>query len=430
MNLIKKYLTRENVVILATFAMVIGLFTSRFFRSLPSASLITLIMFTLVRKDFFKELPKFFHYKNVFFIFSLFFFLHLPYFFNTHEINMQSYFTALEKRSPFLAVGLALYFAPKLPTKIYFYYLYIFLFCSVITAFGAVINYLINYDAITHLLATGKPLPVIINHVRYSLFITFAIFIGGYLYKKEFSITGKKWEKYLQLAGSIFLILFLHIAGVRSGLLSFYLVTGLSIIYYSFTQKKYILGASLLSFCLMFPILTFFILPSAKQKVQTTISDLQSFKKGYNANFHSLHNRVISYDVGLKVWADDIWFGAGIGNLKREVNKKYVHHYDFMRFEKRLMPHNQYIRYGAAFGIIGFLIFLFSFYFPLFYNQNYKHVLLLIHYVIVSISFLFEGTLETQLGAAYVLTFILFPIYFFNRAKTCPPTEKSKVIKW
>ncbi len=242
MKLIKKYLIRENVVILATFAMVIGLFTSRFFRSLPSASLITLIMFTLVRKDFFQVLPKFFHYKNVFFIFSLFFFLHIPYFFNTHEINMQYYLTNLERRSPFLAIGLALYFAPKLPTKIYFYYLYIFFFCSFITAFGSIANYLINYDAVTQLLANGKPLPVLMNHVRYSLFVTFAIFIGGYLYKKEFSISGKKWENYLQLAASLFLILFLHIAGVRSGLLSFYLVTGLSIIYYTFTKKRYILG--------------------------------------------------------------------------------------------------------------------------------------------------------------------------------------------
>lgn len=429
MELIKKYLTRENVIILACFGMIIGLFTSNFFRALPSAALITLLLFSVFRKDIFHELPNFFHYKNVFFILSLTFFLNIPSFFTTEIINIEDYWRGLERRTPFLGIGLALFFAPKLSPKIYLSFIYTFLVCTFLSALGSTIYYLLHFKEVSLLLENGKNLPVIVNHVRYSLFVCFGVFCGLYLYKENYSLFGKTWEKYTFIIMSLFLVIFAHISGVRSGLLSLYILISLSILYFIFKRKKYLLGGGILIISCLIPIITFLFVPSVKTKINITIEDLNSMNKEKDANRYSLHNRIISYKVGLKIWEEDVLFGVGSGNLHRKVLKTYIHHYDSIYPEKRILPHNQYIYIGASLGIVGLAIFLFSFYYPLLMNENYKNTLLMIHYIIISISFLAESTIETQLGTAYTLTFIFLPLFFMEKNVTIPPTEKSVLIK-
>jgi hypothetical protein len=69
----------------------------------------------------------------------------------------------------------------------------------------------------------------------------------------------------------------------------------------------------------------------------------------------------------------------------------------------------------VAFGIIGFSLFMFGFYYVFFYKKNlFLDVFLLLQFVMVSTSFLFEGTIETQLGVNYVLIFTLLPLYFIE----------------
>ena len=221
---------------------------------------------------------------------------------------------------------------------------------------------------------------------------------------------------------SIFLFIFLHIAGVRSGLLCFYAIAVLGIIYYIYTEKKYVIGISLLVAFFAFPILLIAFLPSAQLKIETTLVDIKGFSDPKNANLHSLHNRLFSYKISADVWAKDWVFGSGMGNLEREIAVEYTRNYTFIHFDKWLMPHSQFLYYGAGGGILACLYFCFSFYVPLFMNHNYKNKLLLIHYIIATISFLFEATLETQVGTAYVVTFVFLPLYFAGNNRSADNT--------
>lgn len=425
MELIKKYITRENLIIFTCFTTLLGLFTTNFFRALPSISLILLLVFCLARKDIFQKLPSFFHYKNVFFILSLSFFLHLPYFFTTDSFNLSYYIACLERRVPFLGIGLALFFAPKISPKIYLYFIYVFLVCTFLSAFGSIINYIINFDAINKTLDVGKPLPVIVNHVRYSLFTCFGIFCGFYLYKKEFSVFGKSWEKYISLGMGIFLIVFSHLSGVRSGLLAFYVIIGLAVLYFIIKEKKIVLGLSIAGGTIMLIVCMVLFSPRVQQKIKTTFEDLETFDDKNEANYNSLHNRVVSYEVGMMVWEKGKIFGVGSGNLEREVYTIFSKDFQHIFLEKRIMPHSQYIYYGAAYGIVGLCIFLFSFYAPLFMNKNYKDLLFTIHYIIISISFLVEATLETQLGSLFCFVFIFFPLYFLGNNESHSTNQKE-----
>ena len=263
--------------------------------------------------------------------------------------------------------------------------------------------------------------------MRYSLFTCFGIFCGFYLYKKEFSIFGKSWEKYLSLAMGIFLIIFSHLSGVRSGLLAFYVIVGLAVLYFIIKEKRIALGLSIAGGTIMLIVCMVLFSPRVQQKIKTTFEDLETFDDKHEANFNSLHNRVVSYEVGMKVWEKGKWFGVGSGNLEREVYIIFSKYYDHIFLPKRIMPHSQYIYYGAAYGIIGLCLFLFSFYYPLFTSHNYKNSLFGIHYIIISISFLVEATLETQLGSLFCFVFIFFPLYFLgnNEIKVSSSTQKE-----
>ena len=76
------------------------------------------------------------------------------------------------------------------------------------------------------------------------------------------------------------------------------------------------------------------------------------------------------------------------------------------------MPHNQYIFTMVGFGAVGTLIFYFGFYGILFFKPYRNDLIICIQFLIVSISFLFETTLETQLGNNFSLSFLIIPLYF------------------
>ena len=67
----------------------------------------------------------------------------------------------------------------------------------------------------------------------------------------------------------------------------------------------------------------------------------------------------------------------------------------------------------SSFWAIGLLIFLASFYFPII--SDFQNMNLLAHFLVISMAFLIEAFLTTQLGVAYTIIFILL---FINRTKT------------
>ena len=162
----------------------------------------------------------------------------------------------------------------------------------------------------------------------------------------------------------------------------------------------------------MLPVVSYFAIGTFKNKVKNTVEDVRNTKHEYYANFHSLTARVFSYKVAWHLIKENPITGVGIGNLEREVNKAYIENYSEIKAKSRLKPHNQYLNYTTAFGFLGLIIFIIGFYGILFYKKYRTNVILLVNYLIITISFLFESTLETQLGANFTLCFLIIPLYF------------------
>jgi len=251
--------------------------------------------------------------------------------------------------------------------------------------------------------------------VRYSLFVCFSIFIAWKLHTEKFYLFSKH-ELWIYRIGGFFLIAFLHIAAVRSGLFAFYGMTGLVVLYQIILKdRRYKLGSAILLTMIITPWLAFISLSSIQKKVENMKDDLGKINIEERANNYSLTARWYSYKVGANIFTDNFWTGTGIGNFKESITKYYNTNHPKINESGIKEPHNQYLYWLGAFGLLGTTLLVILFFFPLFWKKHYQtSTLLMLHYLLVGLSFLVENSMETQLGANYIIVFCLIP-FLYNK---------------
>jgi O-antigen ligase len=205
-----------------------------------------------------------------------------------------------------------------------------------------------------------------------------------------------------------FLFLFLHLYSVRSGLVAIYSIIIVELIVQAIRTKRYLLLSGMVSgLFLLFTIAVKFV-PTLNNKWVNTTADIQTYlSKGY-PNYNSLTTRLISYDAAIAIFRKEPILGCGLGDIKDETDTYFRTNYPMIDIP--ILPHNEFLFYLAATGIVGLLVFCFTFYFPLFYKRNWRNKILLMQYVVLTVSFMTEPMLETQLGMAFSLLFIMLPL--------------------
>lgn len=405
---IKQYITAKNLFYLSTATAIIGLFTTQYARALPNFGFGGMVIASFF---YIKNWRNLFDIKNLGFqsIF-LIFFIYVISGLMTNTGNVEHFWKILQMKTAFLVVPFSFCLFPKLNKRELTGFFWVFLISATLTAIGSLIIYISNFNLLNSMYLDSKAMPVAGNHVRYSLMIVSAILAGAYIYLNDTWILNGKREKTTVGILSLFLILFLHILSVRSGLLAFYGIAGSFILYSLFTpkfKKHRVLGSIII---LLFPILLV-IIPTSRNKIKNTLHDLTHIENPYSANYESITARLFSYKVAGELFSNNKLFGVGVGNLKEETDVIYIKNYAFIKSKNRLIPHNQFLFNLTAFGVIGTVIYLILFLTPLFYKANFKNQLFLSgQYIILLSSFLFEATLETHLGLIFSLFFIMLPL--------------------
>ena len=99
-------------------------------------------------------------------------------------------------------------------------------------------------------------------------------------------------------------------------------------------------------------------------------------------------------------------FGTGTGDLKAAYQAEYERMGTQLLPEFRLRAHNQYLAVTAALGLVGLVVFLWVWTYPVFVFGKEKGLLFQAAWLITSISMLTEDTFETQAGATFAALFI------------------------
>ena len=312
---------------------------------------------------------------------------------------------------------LLLPFAFSLPTlnkeKEWSLWLFYYLLLASVTAIWSTISYFSVYDSIGLFTENGTLLPAPINHVRYSLMVAFAIFVGIHLF---FNFGFKHWSgKFFILLLVAFLILYLHFLAVRGGIVGFYLsmvFIGLREIIARKKMRHSIVAVSILAISLT----SFGLIPSFQKKFQVTCQSVSSMLQKREIENTSDNGRVKSVEAGINVGISNLWTGVGMGDVKNEVVKYYRE--DSSDWASReLLPHNQFVFVFAAAGLPGLIWFTFAVLYPIFYYRFWKYNLIMGFNLIMLGSFLFDHTLETQIGVGFYLVFQLMLIQMTKSAQ-------------
>ncbi len=325
---------------------------------------------------------------------------------NNHTYLLEKWQIAL----PYLVLPLAFLVIPEMSQKrtSQLYYLYFIL--VLLIAVSAFIYYLLNQNFVNHLYLESKVMPSFqSHHPTFSMMLAFATYVGYWFYQSEFYYKFKQ-ERYLFLLGGIFLFIFTHVFSVRSGLMAMYILLFYELIRFIFQKKKVAIAIFTAIGMVTIGAITLIFSPTFNNKLANTSQDIKAYQNHESANNKSIASRMISYQNAIRIAKESsLFFGCGLGDvddLNREIFKA-----DYPEISKPIIPHNQFLFYLAAIGMSGVIIFTILLLTPLLVNNNFKNPLLLAHYLIILISFQFEAPLESQLGVAYSLIFILLPIH-------------------
>jgi len=310
---------------------------------------------------------------------------------------------------PFVALVLGFWLLPPLPARYVRWLWLLFIGMTVTAALGATINYLLHAREINERYLHSKVMPTEPDHIRFSLLITLAIAAATLLLvHNAVVVNGRKWL----IGAVVFLTLFLHLLAVRSGEMTFYALGGISIIYLVLKKQLWKQAGMLAIALFLLPVISYVAFPTFRNKLYNTQEDVgkvgqTSSTEGKN---YSIAARVYSYKTALAIWADNKLVGVSKADLEGEMAKRYAALYPEMEHGFYIMPHNQYLYNLAAYGALGLLIFLVGLFYPWWWARNKYAPLLLAQYTSIALSFLVEYTLETQIGLAFVVFFLLLAL--------------------
>ncbi|MEO6166522.1 MAG: O-antigen ligase family protein [Chitinophagales bacterium] len=405
----KAYL--QTIPFLALAAGIAGMFISR---AMVSISMIVLIGYAILLLDPRKTFHAFFK-DRVLVALSMIFFLYLVSCFNSTE-DPSFFLERIRLKLPFLALPVAFtVFQNKITGRQFNLLLYFFFLTVVITTLIITIHYAADFEEINSAYMQGRVIDTPFSHIRYSLMVAFAIFTGYYLFVQKVVVCFS-WERWVIVIFSGYLIFFIHLLAVRSGLVAFYGCVIYLIFNFIFRRKDLKTALLLTTVVVLLPLLTYNFLPSVKAKVNYMKYDLQQLMQFKNASGLSDGGRILSIDKGMELFSDHPLIGVGIGDLRQEMRRKLEQAPEHPR--DYLLPHNQFVFVAAGTGIIGLLIFCAGVFLPLFYRRNLNNILFVCFHIIIISSFLTEATVEEQMGTAFYLQFLLLLYVFLQSEKS------------
>jgi hypothetical protein len=116
-------------------------------------------------------------------------------------------------------------------------------------------------------------------------------------------------------------------------------------------------------------------------------------------NGKTIKQRFEYVKAGYSIFIKHPLLGVGSGDLDDAFKSHYKETNSTLKIENRLRTHNQFLTYFISLGLVGGILFIYLIYksFIYFYQQQIQ--LGFYFLILISISFLSEDTLETQMGA-------------------------------
>lgn len=380
-----------------------------FSRAMMSIGMIALLVNALINLELGEHLRRFGRNRALLGLTGIFILYFLS---GWNSENLDWWMDRLRIKLPFLILPFAVAAIPRFTKTIYYRILYVFFWLITLMCLYSLVLYLMDFENTTYLYREGKVMPTPVMHIRFSLMTAYCAAIGWYFFRNRFELWHPA-ERYWMLGATLFLVVYLHILAVRSGLLALYGVIFYFLVVEMIRRRRYLLGLVIAMLIAGGAFLAYRFVPTLKNKVDYTLYGIHLFQQKRNLYELSDSYRLGSIEAGLEIGQRHFWTGVGVGDVRSACDEYFLAHYPSL-VGLQLMPHNQYIFVFAATGILGLLYFLFATLYPLVQNRAYHNELFVAFHIIVFLSFMVEHTIETQLGTAFYILFLLLGIRFLD----------------
>ena len=410
MNQFFRILNHQNTAVLGCVLALVGMIYGKFILSVGSLLLICRAVLNPEVKSHFAKL---WNHKDFLAISSIFLLCGLSFFWSENTV----YWAArMKTKLPFIGMPLAFLAIKKFDQKLFGQLMLLFFGLVSFTALRSVFVMLLDFENIIEIYGKGQIVPLPVHHIRFSLMVVFAICLGFESLRSAASMTERfeSWTPYRKwiLGLTIFLIFYLHLIAVRSGLLAFYGVAVFYLIRFFLKEKRKIIGIGVIAFFLIGSWSAYNFIPTLKSKIDYTWYSVNIFNKKKEMRELSDSRRLGSILAGIELTKEYPLLGVGMGDVRDKTDEWLVENYPDLK-ELGLMPHNQFLWVTTAFGWLGFTWFMIAIFYPIFMKNGWQDPLFITFNIIIFSSFLVEHTVETQVGTAIYI----FPLVMMMRAR-------------
>lgn len=140
-------------------------------------------------------------------------------------------------------------------------------------------------------------------------------------------------------------------------------------------------------------------------RIEQMAMGYHNYAKNGDPNASSVMQRIEYWKVSMYIIKNNWLTGVGTGDLNEAFDEAYNDLDSKLHDSFRYRSHNQYLAIFIAFGIFGFLWFIFTLIYPGIKTGRFNNFLYIVFIIIILMSMLTEDTLETQAGATFFAFF-------------------------
>ena len=190
------------------------------------------------------------------------------------------------------------------------------------------------------------------DHIRFSWCVVVALLLSQVQLKQMHSTKLKVINVVLQ----VWLCIYLHILGSKTGLVLLYTTILLGLLYAIVYLKKYTYAPYLLLLCLC-PVVAYYTIPTFASRVHYMWYDYTMYSQGRYLTGLSDGARVLSIKAGLATVSTQPWLGIGYGHIDAAMAQYYKAHTALQPYEY-IWPSSQWLVAATTIGVVGGSILL------------------------------------------------------------------------
>jgi O-antigen ligase len=129
-------------------------------------------------------------------------------------------------------------------------------------------------------------------------------------------------------------------------------------------------------------------------------------------NAHSVLQRYEFWKASKGIIKEHFWFGVGTGDINNSFRVQYEKMNTSLDMDHRWRSHNQYMSIFVVFGVVGFVWFIITLFYPIISTGKFRDFLYMSFFIIATLSMLTEDTIESQAGVTFFAFFNAFLLFY------------------